>query len=244
MIKDFKNFINEGKYYHKELSSLFWIDDNFDDHTRKKLLKIAEEFWSDVKLDNDIEDIILTGSLANYTYNKYSDLDVHIVIDLSKEKDIEQIKDYISSKKYIWNIKHNITIKKHSVELYIQDMNEIHESTGIFSLLNNEWIKKPIYKDKEVDEDTIRKKYNQFIYDIYELEKYTLIKDLEQDTIDECYIKAKELKDKIIKYRKAGLAKDGELSTENLVYKKLRNHHKIDRIFDIIDEFYDRKYIE
>ena len=244
MIKSFSSFVNESKYYHKELSNLFWKNDKFDDNTRKKLLKIAEEFYADVKLDNDIKDIILTGSLANYTYNKYSDLDVHIVIDLSKRDDMEETIDYINSKKYIWNIKHDITIKKHSVELYIQNASEVHESTGIYSLLNDKWLKRPEYKDKEVDEDTIIKKYNQFVYDIYQLEKYTYMKDLDQDTIDDCYLKAKELKDKIVKYRKSGLAKDGELSTENLVYKKLRNHHKIDRIFDIIDEFYDKKYIE
>ena len=47
-----------------------------------------------------------------------------------------------------------------------------------------------------------------------------------------------------MKYRQSGLEKDGELSTENLVYKKLRNHNKIERIFKIIDLFYDRKFNE
>lgn len=244
MISNFDNFINENKYYNKELSPVFWKDDKLNENVKKKLLKISYDFYADVKLDNDVKDIILTGSLANYTYNKYSDLDVHIVIDLSDDKVPEETIDYINSKKYIWNIKHNITIRTHSVELYIQDKNEKHESTGIYSLLNDEWIVKPKYNEKEVDEDTINLKYNQFIYDIFELEKYTDLDDLSDENIEDCYEKAKELKDKIIKYRKAGLAKDGELSVENLVYKKLRQHDKIDRIFEIIDIFYDKKFIE
>lgn len=50
---------------------------------RRALLKIAQAFVDSLGDDIKVDDIILTGSLANYNWSKFSDFDLHVVIDLS-----------------------------------------------------------------------------------------------------------------------------------------------------------------
>ena len=62
----------------------FWKNSKLSNKIRKNLLQVAQDFLSFVKLKKlKIVDIVLTGSLANYNYNEKSDVDVHIVLDLT-----------------------------------------------------------------------------------------------------------------------------------------------------------------
>jgi hypothetical protein len=57
-----------------ELNPKIWDDFKIDDEVREDLLKIAEDFYASTDLEADVEDIVLTGSLANYNWSeKYSD---------------------------------------------------------------------------------------------------------------------------------------------------------------------------
>jgi hypothetical protein len=251
MVTNFEEFINEGKYTHKHLSSRFWELENgewvFNEEVRKKLLKIAKDFYKALDIDLPIVDIKLTGSLANYNYTDKSDLDVHIIIDFSKydgNKDV--LNEMLRSKSFIWNLKHDINIKGADVELYVQDVNEKHEATGLFSLKNNKWIKKPKYTDPQVDEDDIEDKYKKWVEKIDELEKH-LNDDMTEDGAFEYFNKAEKLKRKVLDFRQKGLYKgNGEYSVENLVYKKLRNRNNnyIDKLFDISYKYYDKIFSE
>ena len=49
--------------------------------------------------------------------------------------------------KYILG-KKPIKIKNYDVELYIQDIKEEHVSSGVYSILNNDWIVKPDKKER------------------------------------------------------------------------------------------------
>jgi predicted nucleotidyltransferase len=51
---------------------------------REPMLKIASNFIEGLPFDVKIEDITLTGSLANYNWSSYSDVDLHIIVDFSK----------------------------------------------------------------------------------------------------------------------------------------------------------------
>jgi len=49
---------------------------------REKLIGIAEDFFEELDIPwAELEDIRFTGSLANYNWSKYSDVDLHLVID-------------------------------------------------------------------------------------------------------------------------------------------------------------------
>ena len=49
---------------------------------RDKLLEISENFIKFIGVDIDVEDITMTGSLANYNWSSFSDIDLHIIVDL------------------------------------------------------------------------------------------------------------------------------------------------------------------
>ena len=67
-----------------ELQPDLWNGDKLDPEVRERLLEIAEDFMAGLDVEADIEDIRFTGSLANYNWSKYSDIDLHIVVDFSK----------------------------------------------------------------------------------------------------------------------------------------------------------------
>ena len=216
-----------------------WTDLSFDDNIRMELLKIAEDYYASIELDNEIIDIILTGSLCGYNYSKYSDFDVHIIINYEKvNPDIEMVKRYLNYTKRLWALQHNIVIKGYDVELYCQDIYENHVSSGQFSLLNNKWIKVPSRQDYTIDENLISEKSELIMGIIDDIKKSydngSTYSDLEPQL--------KMIWKKISDNRKAGLEKEGELSIENLVFKLLRRNGYISKLLDLKIKIYDNQF--
>ena len=189
-----------------------------------------------------VEDVQLTGSLANYNYSEYSDLDVHILLDFADiNKDEEIVKRALDGKRFIWNLRHDIKFNGHEVELYFQDIHEPHVASGLFSLSGNRWIKKPKYEKPEIDHEDVVKKANSFKKEL------DLLADVLDNISDEKEFslinkRAKKLKEKIMRMRKEGLAGKGEFSVENLAFKTLRNDQTIARLNDLIIKSYDLMY--
>ena len=244
-IKKFNDWaLNEDQFYQKELNPSFWRDQQFDGSVREKLLQIAEEFYATFKLEIPISDIQLTGSLANYNWTPKSDLDVHVLIDFSKiNPDLALVKKSLDGQRFVWNLRHNIIIRGYDVELYLQDINEPHVASGLFSLLNNEWIRIPKYDPPQIDERDVQSKFDGIVNDINQLNAQLLSSD---PTIDprELHNHSEKVKSKIMKMRKEGLAERGEFSVENLVFKKLRNEGYIQNLIDLISRSYEKIYNE
>lgn len=244
MIANYSTYILERKLpYKKKLCPELWEDGKLIERIRLKLVKIAKDFYEDVELETEIKDIVLTGSIANYNYTDESDIDVHIVIDYKDvNDDISLVKKAIDGQRFIWNLRHNITIQGHDVELYIQDETEEHRASGLYSLLNDKWIVKPVYNPPDVDTKDVNVKYDARVYDILRFEKLSK-QELSPDDAEEYYKSARELKTKIMKARKEGLyEQEGEFSIENLVFKKLRKEGKIKKLIDTITRLYDKIY--
>ena len=222
---------------HEKLNTDIWDGNVLKNEVRERLLEIAEEFvkFINVELEmSDIEDIIFTGSLANYNYTKFSDIDVHVLFNFKNFDENEELtKEYLMSKKYIWNTTHKILIKGYEVELYPQNTSEVHHSTGVYSIMNNEWIKKPLLpKDvwSRVNIEDIKKKYGEISASVERLEE-----NPDVDEID-------ELKRKIKRMRQGGLEKGGEYSTENLTFKVLRRTGYLGRLFKLRRKEYDKQF--
>jgi predicted nucleotidyltransferase len=131
----YENILKE-KYYNDTLNPNFWENGEFFEEIRQKLLEIAQDFYDSLDLEASILDIQLTGSLANYNYTEYSDIDVHIIIDFKEiNKDESLVKIALDGLRFIWNQRHDISIRGHDVELYIQDESEQHTASGLYSLL-------------------------------------------------------------------------------------------------------------
>ena len=203
-----------------------------------KLKQIAEDFVRGFEYPIKIRDIILTGSIANYNWNQYSDIDLHILIDFNDIPDqyLDAFRDYFDAKKQLWNKKHLINIMGHEVEIYVQDIDEPHHSTGVFSVMNDKWVKEPVHKDAEIDYEAVSQKTEDFISKIDKVSK------LFSGNENEKTIAAVEaLQNRLKRYRKAGLEKGGEFSTENLVFKMLRNGGHLENLSNLKQQAYDRE---
>jgi len=203
----------------------------------ENLIAIAQDFFDGLKLEGaEIDDITFTGSLANYNYTKFSDIDLHLLVNFAKvDENYDLVREFFSAKTSNWNTKHKITIFGYEVEIYVQDSNEDHHSTGIFSLMNGEWIAQPSRVEPEVDESMVKRKTESFIDmidrvdDKFDMQKYKEVNE-----------EAGKLIKKIKKFRQSGLENKGEYSYENLTFKYLRNFDHIKNLFDIRDQSYDR----
>ena len=113
--------------------------------------------------------------------------------------------------------KHNIKIKGFDVEIYVQDYNEPHHSTGVYSVLRDLWITQPVKADESIDHANIQKKAVMLMEDIDEV--YELFANKEYKA---SVAAAERLRDKIRRFRQAGLERGGAYSVENLTFKVLR----------------------
>ena len=93
MSKSFKTYFEDANYYNDTLHPKFWDDFTFREDILKPILKIVDNFVKDDQHISPemVEDIQLTGSLANFNYNDHSDLDVHILLDFADINEDESI---------------------------------------------------------------------------------------------------------------------------------------------------------
>jgi len=224
---------------HDTLNPKVWVDDNtIDPEVQKALIRIADDYFKALELDPDIQilDITLTGSLANYNWSRFSDADLHIIFDANQlGDDKDMIKDLLDVKTRAWNLKHDIKVKGFDVELYLQPEDQPHHSTGVYSLMNSEWVTKSEKVDSTLDKECIAKKYNNVVKLVSDIEK-----EYEAGDYDEVILKVDRLKDKIKKMRQSGLDTGGEFSCENIVFKLLRRNDIIEKLNDLNTNSYDK----
>ena len=205
-----------------------------DNIVRKGLYQIAKDFVANLKKENNIDikihDIVIIGSITNYNWTDYSDIDLHVVTDF---KDLDMTADdaqtLFDAIKVGWNNKHNITMKGHDVEIYVQDTAHVPTSASSYSVSKNDWIQEPVKESPTFNKELIKKKYKE-----YKKKITTLLSKHDETAL-------KSLLDKLYKYRQSGLDKGGELSEENIVFKIIRAYGYLDKIKDNIAKNYDDK---
>jgi predicted nucleotidyltransferase len=201
---------------------------------QKGLMRISEEFIEYLGDEVFVEDIVLTGSLANFNWSEFSDFDLHIIVDLQQyEDEAELYKELFNLKKQVFNDKHDIKIFGYDVELYVQDSEEPHFATGVYSIMNDEWVTKPKKFKNEIDKSVLEKKIKNWT------EKIDKALDTENPEDNAELIDS--IKEKIKDYRKSGLEQEGELSYENLVFKFLRRSGHIEKLFDSSNKALDKE---
>lgn len=236
----------ESTYVHEKLNPVFFDEEsNVRSEIREKLLIIAKKAFEDLEIDTQIEDITFTGSLANYTYTKESDVDLHILLDFSKiNRDKLLVKRALDCNKFVWNLRHEITFAGHEVEIYFQDISEKHTSSGVYSLLKQKWLVEPKQlSDVDINTDIVEKKYEEYKNHILSLQREAN-KPITKTYAEKILNNAKRYFKKLKADRKEGLEKDGELSEKNIIFKQLRQNGFIDMLTDLINIAYDKSLTE
>lgn len=210
---------------------------------RKGILEIAKQYLDFIDIDFFVHDILFTGSLANYNWSEYSDVDIHILIDMdefdgdeSKDSTIlhKIVTDFFDAKEKVWKTKQNIKIKGFEVELYVQDLHQEHISSGVYSVLNNKWIVTPEKTNPNIDDAKILQKSEEYAKKIDDLvSKFNSNKDISKETSD--------LYKKIKTFRQSGLESGGEYSYENLTFKLLRRNGYIEKLLKLKTNITDKK---
>jgi len=224
--------------YNDELCPDIW-DKKDEEYVMKadvqeRLMQIVEDFineyLAEAELSLRIQDVILIGSGTNYNWTPYSDLDLHVVVDYDElDMDEKYAGIMLTAIKTNWNKSHEIKVKGHDVELYVQNVNEEPESVSVYSVQDKVWLKKPVRKTIKFDKPLIKKKYT--------LLKGEIEKAINSKDDDELRI----ILAKLYKFRQAGLDKKGEFSTENLVFKILRAQGLLDVMKSYSAKIYDEE---
>jgi hypothetical protein len=215
--------------YHHTLNQDVWDGDELRVDVRYKLLEIAKRFIEYLEVpDFKLEDVILRGSLTNYNYTQYSDFDLHIVTDFST-LDCDITEQFYLAKKRIWNDEHDITIKGHEVELYVEDVDAKNVSEGTYSVLDARWLRIPEYRKPSIDDRAVSAKARDLMTQINRAIKQGSVEDIQR------------LQDKIKAMRQAGLDQGGEFSTENLAFKIVRNKGYLDKLYKNKNSKFDQE---
>lgn len=231
--------------YHDTLNTSLWKQKGDEyllkDEVADKLIHIAHEWKAFAKIPQEaLIDIVLTGGNANYNWTKFSDIDLHLVIDKQKllpktswnmssmVNDI--INDYLKTKKQLWGMKHDIRIAGFSVEIYAQDSNELyHEGQGVYSLLTKKWICKPVKGLYNFNNDEVlRHKIDIWMKRIDNVP----LEDLKKINL---------LKGRLSNMRRSALEKGGEFSQENLIFKALRNSGYLNKLSNYQRNIFDKE---
>lgn len=232
-------------YIKDELPQKVWDNFKIKKDIREQLVTIGQDFFNKTEIDVEVKDIVLCGSLCNYNWSeKYSDFDLHIIIDFNDiNKDytlVEQLCDYA---KKVWNAQHDIKIQGYDVEVAIQDEKDLSDALkttrmgGVFSLINDKWIKRPEKVEFTPDESLIKEKAKSLMMKVDDLED---IKDKPYDSVKE---KIDSVWKKIKDFRKSGLESEGgEFSVGNLVFKLLRRNGYISKVMDLKKDLYDKQF--
>lgn len=194
---------------------------------RERLLEIANEFIDYLKIEIIITDVVLTGSLANYNWSKYSDFDIHIIANFNQfpQSHVDLYKEFFMLKKTLFNKNHDIKLFGYETELYVESEDEAHFSSGVYSLLYDEWQHEPEKEQVKIDKNTIERKAKQWMQIID-----GVLENIEDESIEDAKELLSKYKDKLKKFRTCGLEKNGEYSSENLVFKILRRNGYLEKL--------------
>ena len=230
-LKELNSFkLSDAVTFHDKLNPKLWNGTKLRPEVRDQLIKIAEDFLQELGVhDLDVKDITISGSNAAYSYTKYSDLDLHILVDMGNLPVDEVYKELFLAKKTIYNESHDIKIHNIPVELYVQDSREPVVSLGEYSVMNDQWIKIPTKRRSDFDQTATKIKYEK------------LLSLIEIALKSRKYSKVKHIIDTIKRYRQAGLDKGGEFGPENLAYKMLRSQGFITKLYDLRDKLHSEK---
>lgn len=205
-----EDLVSTAIVFHQRLNPKLWSKGKLKPQVRFHLLEIAKHFVDYIEIDNlGLQDITISGSNAGYTYSRKSDIDLHLIVDIPQDKK-QILKQLFDAKKNQYNFQHDITIRNIDVELYVQDAEQTHTSVGIYSVLDDNWLKVPDAVEDKVDRAQVKVKYKQYVGKVRTA--------LRSDNLEA----VQKTSDDIRNLRQQGLEQEGELGVENITFKVLR----------------------
>jgi hypothetical protein len=226
------NFLKPKNNLHPE----FWVDNVLSDDISRRLEQISRDIIESMKIEVEIIDITITGSIASYNWHDLSDIDLHLILSFKDiNEDFELVKKMLDQSRINWNKTHEIMVKGHEVELYFQDSDETHKSNGVWSILSESWVDEPDKVSPELDLRNTEKKAEMIAKSIdYVSELFS------NGDYAEAHAYASKIKLKVSRMRSDGLSREGTYSPENMAFKMLRNSKYLEILSNLKIEAYDQ----
>lgn len=210
------------------LNPKLWDNTTLKGEVRGGLLRIAKDFLDYVDIPVKVVDIVIAGGNANYTYTNKSDIDLHIIADLTQTECDREAAELFDTKRLLYKRDHDITVKEIPVELYIED-NRTPAVSSSYSILKDKWIKEPMRREQSWDEEEVDR--------MVKVWKTILAHAIQTGDLQTARNTLKLLRE----YRKLGLkTSDGEYSVPNLVYKSLRNDNTLEGLVTLVNKLHDQ----
>lgn len=242
----FESSLNEANELHNSNECLcpeIWSKSDsgnwsLDGSVSRKLLKVAHEFFRSFAEnlgDRGIKDIQLTGDLSNFNYKGSPDLDVHILVDLSgfDEQELENLKREISRLKFNWDINNHEKIRGYNIDTHLHDIEKPHTDSGLYSILNNKWIKHPP-KGYGLDEKDVEKKFMSLAHAIDSIDSKIGLENTSDSFKEHLFSAAYLLKKKIQRMRSTANLESKLTSVAGETFKKLKNEGYIDKLVRVL----------
>lgn len=216
--------LKEDIQVHETLNPKLWDGMYLKEEVAQKIIDIAAAFEKYVSFPIKIVDIHLVGSNASYNYTENSDIDVHLIVNFeATTSDESALKALCDAKKSSFNAKYNITIKGCEVEIYVQDINSITCSNGIYSIGESKWIKEPKHLSSVKNHDVSEEFYKW---------QSRIAAALKRDELEEL----SELLSILYLIRHNSLSVDGEFGKGNQLFKKIRSEGYVKLLKDALDK--------
>ena len=154
--------IEEKVEKHDTLNPKLWTEDNkLRPEVKEAVIKVADKFrdsLKDYEVPFILKDIHLVGSNTSYNYNDKSDLDIHLMADMSHIKDTKTYTTIYGAYSSIFNKNYTITFYDIPVEVYVETEKDPAKTNGIYSVMKDEWVKEPVQQDiPDLDEEAFNK---------------------------------------------------------------------------------------
>jgi hypothetical protein len=215
--------------HHQELNPKIWDapDQRMKGEVRGALLRMAQDFIEFVGVPVQVQDVVVTGGMANYNYSRHSDIDLHVIADMSQVECDRAVDELFDTKRLLYKKNYDLTIHKIPVELYIENSDMPAVSQGEYSVTHDGWLRKPTSMEPDWNPDAVEHWVRVW---------RTVLKKAEQSRDLHTLRTSVQL---LKQYRRLGLrTANAEFSTPNLVYKSLRNDQTLIRVLTLIDRLH------
>lgn len=200
---------------HRRLNPRLFKAEQMRPEVRRALLRIAENFREFLGVDIDLVDVTVTGSNAAYAYTVTSDLDLHLMVPgVASDRE----REFYDAKKSLWNEQHDVLIRGLPVEVYVQGSEEPHHSSGVYSLVRDQWRQRPQKQKPTIDDVSVSQRLRYFTREIQ-----SALASRDRATVA-------GVKQRISLLRREGLNRTGEWSAENIAFKTLRSQGLLDSL--------------
>jgi hypothetical protein len=225
--------VNNAMQDHEQLNPTYWQNDTMKPEIRAKLKQIGQVKFDELKasLPNiKLKDILFSGSLANYNYTKSSDINIHLIVDVSNVSCDRNVVDaYVNLINGYWFATANLSVL--NTPLQVTVLTGLHETGGFYSLFNGTWINKPTHPNPTYTKRELTEQVK-----LYHLQIHTLQEEYTKDSAAFDCPKAEALLKQLKGARGTGLKRDGYSAIENNTYRILRSVNDLKVLNDLVEQ--------